>query len=231
MSYRWQKTLTIWFSPSWPAEFYWNSAIFYLIDVQQHVLTACRNFFSHWHKRDNSSNSASALHLYSIISAQALRLRKLNSHLSQSWSHMKYPKMLGWKWCKHLEVLTHDYRGISMPSWDWLNCEISRSLADSILSLCSIVAETHNCFQLQTNVRLTLKRHVSFFLWSTDSVCPIKMPSVHSISRLATFSIMYIVGLFDTILVVKFSFLTRWSNWDHQVTKWAHVVLDLKGQS
>lgn len=52
-----------------------------------------------------------------------------NLYLSQSWSHMNYPtsKMLGWKWYRHLKVLTHDYTGIwfwlelyslSMPSWD-----------------------------------------------------------------------------------------------------------------
>lgn len=203
--------------------------------MQQHVLTACRNFFSHWHKHDNTSNSASALHLHTFISAQALRLRKLNSHLSQSWSHMKYLKMLGWKWCKHLEVLTHDYRGISMPSWDWLNCEISRSLADSILSVFSIVAETHNCFQLQTNVRLTLKRHVSFFPLINSFI--LSHQDAFSTQHLKVGYIQYNVycgiiwhNTIHNTIVAKFSFFTRWSNWDHQVTKWAHV-LDLKGQS
>lgn len=91
-----KKTLTIWFSPSWPVEFYWNSASFYLIDVQQHILTACRNFFSHWHKRDHTSN----VHQSSICIASFLpQLWKLCSHLSQSGNHINYQNMLGWKWC------------------------------------------------------------------------------------------------------------------------------------
>lgn len=207
-------------------EFCRNSDIFYQINVQKHVLTTYKNFFSHWHKCDNTSNCASALHLCNIISAPALRLRKLTfiteleSQLPKCWSENEVDT------CRSL-LMTTKASGLG---WSYIpyQCQFETSLIVQFLNLwktayCQFarLIIVFSCKQMQGWLH---RGTCLLFRWSTALVCPIKMPSVHSISMLATYGIKCILLCYLTcMLVAKFSVLTRGLNWNHQATKWAHV--------